>query len=58
MVSSDRTGGNGRKLKQKRLTLNIRKLLFIDGVTKHWHGLPRVVEVIRSHLDMVITPWL
>lgn len=46
MVSSDRTGGNGRTLKHKRLTLNIRKLCLIDAVTKHWHGLPR--DVVES----------
>ncbi|KAK4828792.1 hypothetical protein QYF61_000849 [Mycteria americana] len=60
MVPSNRTRGNGHKLKHRRLPLNIRKPFFTVKVTKHWHSwLTREVvespslEIFKSHLDMV-----
>ena len=60
MVPSDRTRGNGHKLKHRRFPLNIRKDFFTVRVTEHWHRLPRDIvgspslEMFRTRLDMVL----
>ena len=58
VVPSDRTRGNGHKLKQRKFQLKMMKNFFTLRVTEHWKRLPRWVspslEIFKTHLDVIL----
>jgi len=60
MVPSNKTRGNGHKLKQRKFHLNMRKNFFTLRVTEHWNRLPREavdslsLEIFKTRLDKVL----
>jgi len=60
VVPSNRTRGNGQKLKHSKFRLNMRKNFFPLRVTEHWNRLPRgavdssSLEIFKTHLNKVL----
>jgi len=60
VVPSNRTRGNGHKLKHGKFHLNMRKNFFPLRMTEHWNRLPREVvespplEIFKTRLDKVL----
>ena len=60
VVPSDRTRGNGHKLKHRKFQLNPRENFFTLRVTEPWHRLPGEVvespslEIFKTRLDKVL----